>query len=300
VAYYGEFAALGTAICWSFTYVFFTLAVREIGPVALNRLRLAVALLFLVSVHLVVHHTPLPLHAEAIRWGWLTLSGIIGFAVADALLFRALYYLGAHRSSLMMALVPVMSTLLAWGIFAEILSPLQISSIFVTLAGILLVLWRKQAEDSSQMAKRYLLGLLFALGAALAQSLRYILSKQGLSGGFSVLSTNLMQILAATVAVWLWALIRGQVRDTINAFRNRRACWTLVGGAFTGPFLGVTLSLIALGNAPVGIVSTLMALPPVFLLPLSALVFKEPIRRRAIYGTILAIAGVALLFLVCS
>ena len=298
MAYYGELAALGTAICWSFTYVFFTLAVREIGPVALNRLRLAVALFFLVSVHLVVHHTPLPLHAEAIRWGWLTLSGIIGFAVADALLFRALYYLGAHRSSLMMALVPVMSALLAWGIFAEILSPLQISSIFVTLAGILLVLWRKQAEDSSHVAKRYLLGLLFALGAALAQSLRYILSKQGLGGGFSVLSTNLMQILAATVAVWLWALIRGQVRDTINTFRKRRARWTLIGGAFTGPFLGVTLSLVALGNAPVGIVSTLMALPPVFLLPLSALVFKEPICKRAIYGTILAIAGVALLFLV--
>jgi len=191
-----------------------------------------------------------------------------------------------------------MSALLAWGIFAEILSPLQISSIFVTLAGILLVLWSKQAEDSSQMAKRYLLGLLFALGAALAQSLRYILSKQGLGGGFSVLSTNLMQILAATVAVWLWALIRGQVCDTINAFRRRRARWMLVGGAFTGPFLGVTLSLVALGNAPVGIVSTLMALPPVFLLPLSALVFKEPIRRRAIYGTILAIAGVAPLFLV--
>ena len=295
--YYGEIAALGTALCWSFTYMFFTLAVREIGPVALNRLRLAVALILLVSAHLVVHHTPFPLHAEAIRWGWLTLSGIIGFAVADALLFRALYYLGAHRSSLMMALVPVMSALLAWGIFAEILSLLQIGAIFVTLAGIFLVLWRKQADNSSRMPKRYLLGLLFALAAALAQSLRYILSKQGLGGGFSVLSTNLMQILAATVTVWLLALVRGQVRTTINAFRGRRARWTVVGGAFTGPFLGVTLSLVALGNAQVGVVSTLMALTPTFLLPLSALVFKEPIHSRAVYGTLLAIAGVALLFL---
>jgi drug/metabolite transporter (DMT)-like permease len=198
----------------------------------------------------------------------------------------------------MMSLVPVMSALLAWGIFAEVLNPLQIGAIFVTLAGVLLVLWRKQAEDSSHVAKRYLIGMLFALGAALAQSLRYILSKQGLGEGFSVLSTNLMQILAATVAVWLWALIRGQVRDTINAFRNRRARWMLTGGAFTGPFLGVTLSLVALGNAPVGIVSTLMSLTPVFLLPLSAIAFKEPIRRRAIYGTVLAMAGVALLFLV--
>ena len=41
---------------------------------------------------------------------------------------------------------------------------------------------------------------------------------------------------------------------------------------------------------------TLMALTPVFLLPLSALVFKEPIRSGAVYGT-LAMVGVALLFL---
>ena len=39
-----------------------------------------------------------------------------------------------------------------------------------------------------------------------------------------------------------------------------------------------------------------MALTPVFLLPLSALVFKEPIRSGAVYGT-LATAEVALLFL---
>lgn len=39
-----------------------------------------------------------------------------------------------------------------------------------------------------------------------------------------------------------------------------------------------------------------MALTPVFLLPLSALVFKEPIRSGAVYGT-LAMVGVALLFL---
>ena len=295
--YYGELAALGTALCWSFSYVFFTLAVRKMGPQALNRLRLSVALLLLVSVHLAVHHTPIPLHAEAARWGWLTLSGVIGFAISDALLFRALYHLGAHRASLMMALVPIISSFLAWGIFSETLSLLQIGAILVTLSGILLVLWRKQREKGLILRRGYLLGLLFALGAALAQSLRYILSKEGLGGGFSVLSTNLMQILAATVAVWLWAIIRGQVRDTLRALLNRHASLMMIGGAISGPFLGVTLSLIALGNAQVGVVSTLMSLTPAFLLPLSALIFKEPIRRRAVYGTILALAGVALLFL---
>jgi len=42
---------------------------------------------------------------------------------------------------------------------------------------------------------------------------------------------------------------------------------------------------------------TLMALPPVIILPVSYFLFKEKIGWQAILGTILAIAGVAVLFL---
>jgi len=40
-----------------------------------------------------------------------------------------------------------------------------------------------------------------------------------------------------------------------------------------------------------------MALPPVIILPISYFVFKEEIGWRAILGTVLAIARVAILFL---
>jgi drug/metabolite transporter (DMT)-like permease len=42
----------------------------------------------------------------------------------------------------------------------------------------------------------------------------------------------------------------------------------------------------------------LMALPPVIILPISYFVFKEKISWQAIVGTILAITGVTILFLV--
>jgi drug/metabolite transporter (DMT)-like permease len=41
-----------------------------------------------------------------------------------------------------------------------------------------------------------------------------------------------------------------------------------------------------------------MALPPVIILPVSYFVFRERIGWQAIFGTILAIAGVGILFLV--
>jgi len=291
----GEIAALGTALLWTLTYVQFTVAVRKIGPSALNRLRLLAALVLLVCAHFALLGTPFPLHVEPAQWGWLGLSGVIGFAISDAFLFRALLHLGAHRTSLFMSLIPLASALLAWGAFGEGLSWLQITAGLVTVAGIMLVVSARSKKDRDTRAPTT--GLLFAFGAVLAQSLRYILSVEGMRGGLAPLSANVLQILAATVAVWAVAAVRGTVRSSFEGMRDRVAALTTAGGSCTGPFLGVTLSLVALARAPVGIASTLMALSPVFLLPASRLVLKEPITARALVGTLLAVAGVALLFL---
>jgi len=294
----GEIAALGTAVLWSFTYIQFTIAVRVIGPTWLNRLRLLAALMFLMLAHLVVYHVPIPLHAELPRWGWLILSGVIGFAISDALLFRAMFHLGAHRTSLVMALIPLASVLLAWGAFGEQLTRNQIAAALITLSGVMIVVSAPQGQQRGQERSRsVLLGTLFALGAVLAQSLRYILSKQGMDGAFPPLSANTMQILAATVAIWIPALVRRETRSRHMTPVRSRAYLLTAGGALTGPFVGVTLSMVALSKASVGIASTLMGLTPLFLLPLSRLVFKERITVRAVFGTCVAVGGVAFLFL---
>jgi len=294
----GEIAALGTSVLWALTYVQFTIAVRTIGPSRLNRLRLSVALACLFVAHAAVYRTPVPLDAGPVRWGWLILSGVIGFAISDAFLFSALLHLGAHRTSLLMALIPAVSALLAWGLFDERLTWIQMVAASITVAGIALVVSDRRAGSRDGPTGRTATGVVFALGAVAAQSLRYILCVQGMSGGYSVLSTNVIQILAATVAVWIPAVLAGTWRTTLSAPFGRRAASMTVGGAVTGPFLGVSLSLIALAKAPVGIASTLMALAPVFLLPFSRFVLRETVGLRAIAGTLLAVGGVAVLLLV--
>ncbi|MEA3356530.1 MAG: DMT family transporter [Candidatus Bipolaricaulota bacterium] len=293
----GELAALGTALSWSFTYVLFTVAARQIGPDALNRLRLAIALGFLMLAHLFIYGEPFPLDAEPVRWGWLSLSGVVGFAIADAMLFRALFFLGAQRTSLLMALVPVISTLLAWVGLAETLTPVQIFALLITVGGIAWVIWYRKGGSVPLPPRAHLAGVLYGIGAAIAQSLRYIFSKQGMSGGFPILSANIMQIMIATITLWLLTTLSGEVRSTINKLFHPRPNWATVSGAFTGPFLGVTLSLLALQLAPVGIASTLMALSPILLLPISRIVFGEPMRARTITGTVLAMVGVTLIFM---
>jgi drug/metabolite transporter (DMT)-like permease len=70
---------------------------------------------------------------------------------------------------------------------------------------------------------------------------------------------------------------------------------TLVGGVF-GPFLGVSLSLVALQHTAAGVAATIMALTPVLILPVSARIRRERITWRAAGGAVMAVAGCALLF----
>jgi drug/metabolite transporter (DMT)-like permease len=87
------------------------------------------------------------------------------------------------------------------------------------------------------------------------------------------------------------------VRATILRWRDRRAFAAMMGGAFFGPFLGIWLSMIAIQLSRLGIASTLMALPPVILIPVEYFVYRQPVSWRSVLGTILAFVGVALIFL---
>jgi drug/metabolite transporter (DMT)-like permease len=224
---------------------------------------------------------------------------VIGFAISDAFLFRALYHIGAHRTSLITSLIPVMSTVMAWLVFGETMSWVQLGAATGVVAGIALVVSARPVERrDAATVRQTMLGVLFALGTVVTQSARYILSKKALVGDFPALSANVIQILAATVAVWIAAFVGGRWRQDLRPFHDRRAAWGMIGGAMAGPFIGVTLSMIALSHARVGIASTLMALQPVLLLPFAAFVLKERIGTRAIAGTALAVAGVACLFLI--
>jgi drug/metabolite transporter (DMT)-like permease len=68
-------------------------------------------------------------------------------------------------------------------------------------------------------------------------------------------------------------------------------------GAFFGPFLGVSLSLVAVKHTQAGVAATLMALVPVTILLPTVLVQKQRVSARAVLGAVVAVAGAALLFL---
>ena len=265
-----------------------------------NRTRLVLAVGFLMVTHWALLGTPFPLTAPPERWFWLGLSGLLGLVIGDAMLFQGFVWLGPRLSMLIMSLVPVISTLFAWVLLGERLTPWQIAAILLTVTGVASVILDQQGNNAAIVSgKAYLLGVLFALGGAVGQASGLIAAKKGLAGDFSALSGTLIRMFVAMVILWGVTLVMRQGAETLRRLKaDRQAVKYLLGGSFFGPFLGVYLSLVAVQATHVGIASTLMSLPPVFLLPISHFVFGERIGVRAVVGTIVAISGVAMLLLV--
>lgn len=293
----GELAALLTSVVWAGTSVLFTKATQQVGSIIVNRIRVLIALLFLMLLNWAFNGYLLPFNAGADRWFWFALSGAIGYALGDVFLFQSFLCIGAQRGMLMMSLAPLLSAGLAWIFFGETLTGVQMLGVLVTLSGIAWVIVRRRSDTPNQICSP-VQGVLFGLGAATGQAVGYVLSKHGLANNFSPIAGNSIRMLAAVIVLWVLASIQGKTKETINRMREHPKVFSwLTIAAFTGPVLGATLSLFALQNTQVGIASTLIALPPVFLLPISWVVFKEKFDWSAVLGTLVAIGGVALLFL---
>jgi len=301
-SYLGELAGLATSVCWSFTSVFFTLSGRRVGSAVVNRVRLLMAVVMVSLLHWAMEGSLLPVDAGPERWGWMGLSGLIGFVIGDAMLFQAFVMIGPRLSMLLMALAPVMGALLAWPLLGEHLTGPEIAGILLAVSGVAWVVIDRSNSGKGGLPamppRFYVLGVLLGLGGALGQAGGLIASKVGLEGDYPALSGNLMRLSVSTVAIWAITVATGRARSSFQALRDHpRVIAILIGGALFGPFIGVWLSLVAVQNAPVGIASTLMSFPPIILLPVGHFVFKERITWRAVVGTALAVAGTAVIFL---
>jgi drug/metabolite transporter (DMT)-like permease len=294
----GALAAIVTAFLWAFSSIAFTFASLRAGAMAVNRLRLLMAVALLVLAH-ALFRLPLPLAAGQERWLLLGASGLVGLVLGDGFLFQAFVWIGPRLTMLLLSTAPALAALWAWWFFGEVLSVAEIAGILVTILGVgWVVLARDGAAAAPGVTRRYGLGVLCGLGGAAGQAGGLILAKQGMAGDFPALSATLMRMVVAAITLWLFTAVRGQIGETVARFaRDHRAAWLSLAGSFLGPFVGVTLSLLSIQHVAIGIASTLMALTPVFMLPLSHLMFRERIGWPAILGTIVATAGVALMFL---
>lgn len=293
----GELAALGAAALWACTALAIEGAARRIGSLTVNLVRLVFAFGFLCLAGWLIRGQPLPLDATRHAWIWLSVSGLVGFTFGDLCLYRAYLVLGPRLSTLMMSLVPPLTALAGWLALGETLTRRDLLGMTLTVGGIAwAVLERTKPASGSPSGHVTPGGILLGLGGALGQACGLILSKIGM-GTYSALASTQVRVLAGMAGYALLFSILGWWPNLRRGLRDRTALGYSALGAFFGPFVAVTLSLVAIRATVAGVAASIMALTPVLIIPLVVLLRGERVGVGGLAGAVVAVCGVALLFL---
>lgn len=292
----GEIAALFTAFSWTLVGIFFGEATKRIGSVSVNFIKLIFGFIFLSITAFITRGVMFPTDASLHAWTWLTLSGIIGFFLGDFFMLKAYLEVGVRISLLMMATSPPMAALFGFFFLGEKISLAGLLGMLITITGIVIVIMSKDTSQQKIKIKYSTRGLFYAFLGAFGQAVGLIFSKVGL-GDYNTFAATQIRIIAGFISFALFVTIRKQWGSIKLAIKDKQAIkYTLLGSIF-GPFIGVSLSLVAIRYTSAGIASTITSITPITIIPFSIFLFKEKIRPLEIFGAFVSVTGVAVLLL---
>ncbi len=305
----GEYAALLTAVFWTITAIAFESAGKKVGSLSTNLIRLFMAFIFIGIYGQVTRGSFIPFDASAHQWMWLSLSGFVGFVIGDLLLFEAYVVIGSRISMLIMSLTPPITAFFGWLLMDEVLTPQNMLGMFLTLLGIMLVVLDRKPKDKNRtdnstkennknkLKLSYpIVGILLAFGGAVGQGAGLVLSKYGMQD-FDPFAATQIRVITGFVGFAILFVFMKRWKKVIEAVKNKKAMTGLSIGAFFGPFLGVSFSLLSVKHTTTGVASTIMAIVPVLIIPPAVIFFKEKITLKEIIGSLIAVGGVALFFM---
>jgi len=291
----GEISALATAFCWSITSYAFTNASRRIGALQVNIDRMAFASIIIIFI-IAIFGISLTLTFNQVTN--LVISAIFGLVLGDSFLFKSFQLIGARLGVIMMALVPVLSSVLAFFFLNEVISYLGMFGMLLTIVGILIVVIEKyqNAENNISINK---LGIFYGFLGALGQASGLIFAKFAFQGGeLNGFSASFIRLFSASLIILPLAASFRRYKNPIRIYsKDSYSRKVILIGTIFGPVLGITLSLVAIEYTKVGIASTLMATMPIIMLPISRFYFKEKLEWKAVIGAFVAVVGAAIIFL---
>lgn len=292
----GELAALATAVCWTVTAITFETAGKKVGSISVNLIRLVMAFLLISMYNLFSRGMILPIDASGYTWIWLTFSGIIGFVIGDLFLFQAFVEIGSRISMLIMSTVPPITAITGFIIMGERITPLGLAGMIITIVGIAVVILTKNPDDKKVRLSHPIKGLIYAFVGALGQAFGLVFSKFGM-GAYDPFAATQIRIIAAIIGFSVVITVSKNWGKLFIAFKDIRAIKYISIGSVFGPFIGVSLSLLAVQHAPTGIVSTITSITPILIIPVSIVVFKEKVFPKEIFGAVITLIGISLLFI---
>ncbi len=315
----GEFAAFGTSVSWTIGALIMERSVKRVGVMAVNTLKVAFGSVYLALFAFFLSGQFFPLHAPPSAWLYLGASSLFGFVIGDYFLFHAYELIGSRLAMLLMSISVPLTAIGALLVFGERLGPSSVLGIAICVSGIAITVVSGKPSSPSpdadnadgspgaarssdlvpakhSQAARYAKGVSYGLLSGLFMAIATLMTKKGAADIPPVAATQI-RIFCAFVGFVVFALVTGKIGEVCRALRNPAGVGSVAAGGIFGPFVGVGLLLFALQNANAGIVSTLSSFSPVLIILPSVVLFRRCVTPGEIAGAVIAVAGLAVLFL---
>lgn len=321
--HFGEIISLIVAVSWTLTALSFEYASKKVGSLSLNIIRLIMAMVMLGIFLLVVTGSPFPVNAGGAAWLWLALSGLVGYVFGDFCLFNSYVVIGSRLGQLFMTLAPPTAAIAGYFFLGQKMSLTAIAGMLVCVAGIgISILGRTDSEnsdpDSANVHHHHhriginlpLKGVLFGIGAGIGQGVGLVLSKIGMNHYMEAappvtdldnlvipFASTQIRAIAGLAGFLIIMFLQKKGRSLLASFKDVKSMGAAATGTFFGPFLGVSLSLLAVNYTEAGIASTIMALTPILIILPSKLIYKEKVTARQVIGAVISVTGASLFFI---
>jgi drug/metabolite transporter (DMT)-like permease len=294
IAFRGEICALIAPMCWSVAIILYRRSSEKADPGAMTLFKNGFAVV-LLTLTLLAARIPLPTDRPLGDWLRLVVSGVLGLAIADTLLFEALRRVGAGRLAIVDTIYAPVVVVLSWLFLGEQLTPIFLVGGAAVVAGVA-VANIERPTDAAVDRRAVAIGMLFGLGAISGTAIGVVLARPVLQRS-DLIEVTWTRLLAGVVAQVLFLLVRGRGTEIAAAFRPAPVWRTLLPAAFIGTYLSLIFWLGGFKWAAASVAAVLNQLATVYILVLAWLVLGEPVTGRRVLGGALAVAGALVVIL---
>lgn len=285
----GALAALGSACTWAIT----GLLVRSLAPtfnsVAINAIRTTAGGAALLGCLLLVAGGDGLLRISAASFGFLAVSIVFAITIGDTVFFESARALGVARAMTVSMTYPLIAAALASAFLGETVTAGLLAGAVLTIVGLVLIVTGRATDDP--VPERLWLGVGAASVAALAWAISVVLMRPPLRE-MDAVTAQAVRLPLAAASLWLMPWARGAVGRLVASDRSVLVRMAVLSGLTA---VSSVLFVAGLKYAGVAVATVLSSTAPMFAMPLGYVFLGERLSRRAVVGTVFAVAGIVVL-----
>jgi len=286
IPYIGELYALGAAVTWAFSVILFKKSGESVHPIALNAFKNTLAIVLVLPIFFLISGSFFH-PASWTDYALLLLSGAIGIAIADSLVFKGLNLLGAGLSAIVNCTYSPFIILFSVLFIGESLGWVQVLGVLLIISAVLTATSLKGRGAVNR--HDLILGVICCASAMAIMGISIVMVKPLLDRSPVLWATG-VRLVGGALGLGVHLLIHRQRRRIIKSMICARSWKYTLWGSFLGGFVAMLLWIGGMKYTQASTAAALNQTSNIFVFIFAAWFLKERItllRTAAICAAVL-------------